>query len=114
MNKEKDLIYIEDIVDSIEKIKKYIHDMSLEDFKKNDLVQDAVLRNLEIIGEASNNLAEEIKRKHKEVPWKRMIGLRNIISHKYFGIDLEIIWKIITVNLPGTKGLVNSILKNHL
>jgi len=113
MKKENDLIYFEDIVDSIEKIEKYISDMSLEDFKKNDLVQDAVLRNLEIIGEASNNLSEEIKNKHKEVPWKRIIGMRNIISHKYFGIDLEIIWEIITTNLPSTKGLVNSILKNH-
>lgn len=114
MKKENDLIYLEDIVDSIEKIEKYISDLSLEGFKKNDLVQDAVLRNLEIIGEASNNLSEEIKNKHKEVPWKRIIGMRNIISHKYFGIDLEIIWNIITVNLPSTKGLVNSILKNHL
>jgi uncharacterized protein with HEPN domain len=64
------------------------------------MVVDAVVRNFEIIGEASKNIPEEIQLKYPEIPWKKMYGLRNLISHEYFGVDYEMIWEIATVNLP--------------
>jgi len=64
------------------------------------MVVDAVVRNFEIIGEASNNLPDEIKNKYPEIPWRKMYGLRNLVSHEYLGIDYEMIWEIAKKNLP--------------
>jgi uncharacterized protein with HEPN domain len=82
------------------RIKEYIGDQRFEEFKQNYMVVDAVVRNFEIIGEASKNIPEEIQKKYPEIPWKKMYGLRNLISHEYFGIDYEMMWEIATVNLP--------------
>lgn len=68
------------------------------------------MRNIEIIGEAANKLSERIYEENKRVPWGRMIGLRNIVIHEYFGVDLNIIWQIVTVNLPETKPKIEKIL----
>ena len=89
----------------------YTAKMTKEDFKKDDKTIDAVLRNVEIIGEAANKLSEKIYEENKNVPWGRMIGLRNIVIHEYFGVDLNIIWQIVTVNLPETKPKIEGILK---
>jgi len=77
-----------------------------------DLTVDAVLRNLEIVGEASRNIPPEIRSGYPDIPWGRMMGLRNIVSHEYFGIDLSIIWQIITVNLPETKPLIEKMIQD--
>lgn len=106
------ILFLEDIVGSIEKIQKYIENLSFDDFQNDDLVVDAVLRNLEIVGEASRNIPPEIRTDHPDIPWGRMMGLRNIVSHEYFGIDLSIIWQIITVNLPETKPLIEKMAKD--
>jgi len=86
--------------------------MTKEEFKKDDRTIDAVLRNIEIIGEAANKLSEKIYKENESVPWGRMIGLRNIVIHEYFGVDLNIIWQVITVNLPETKPQIEEILKD--
>ncbi|MBU0519389.1 DUF86 domain-containing protein [bacterium] len=104
-------IFIEDILEAINKIDSYIKGLKFDAFKENELVIDAVVRNIEIIGEASKHIPQEIKKEHSEVPWNKMVGLRNIIIHEYFGIDLEIIWHIITVNLPETKPYITELLK---
>lgn len=93
-------LYLEDIIISIEKIISYKGDLNFNDFVLNALVVDAVIRNFEIIGEASNNIPNHIKEKYPEVPWKKMYGLRNLIAHEYFGIDHEMIWEIVNNNLP--------------
>ena len=93
-------IYLEDILISMTRIMEYIENMDFRKFKMNYMVVDAVVRNFEIIGEASKNIPEEIQIKNPEIPWKKMYGLRNLISHEYFGIDYEIIWEISTANLP--------------
>jgi len=85
--------------------------MTKEEFKKDDRTIDAVLRNIEIIGEAANKLSKKIYKENESVPWGRMIGLRNIVIHEYFGVDLNIIWQVITVNLPETKPKIEEILK---
>lgn len=99
-SKRKYDFYLDDILTSMLRISEYIDDKEFGEFKQNYMAVDAVVRNFEIIGEASKNLPEEIKNKYKEVPWKKMYGLRNLISHEYFGIDYEMFWEIATVNLP--------------
>ncbi|MGB2768363.1 MAG: DUF86 domain-containing protein, partial [Candidatus Zixiibacteriota bacterium] len=73
---------------------------------------DAVIRNLEIIGEAARNLPEAVRNGHPDIPWKRMIGLRNIAVHEYFGVDLSIIWEVITKNLPEAKARIVEVLES--
>jgi uncharacterized protein with HEPN domain len=104
-------LFVEDILDAIGKIECYIKGLSYNDFIEDAMVIDAVIRNLEVIGEASTNIPEDIRKKYPAIPWKRMIGLRNIVIHGYFGIDLGIIWEIITRNLPETKPLIVEMLK---
>ena len=105
-------LFLEDIVGSIQKINKYIKDISFEAFQDDSLIVDAVLRNLEIIGEASRNIPPEIRSAYPDIPWGRMMGLRNIVSHEYFGIDLSIIWRIITLNLPETEPLIEKMIQD--
>ncbi len=74
--------------------------MSFEDFSKDRKTYQAVIREFEIIGEAIGNLSEEYKNKHKNVPWQDIKDFRNILIHEYFGVDLEIVWKVIEEDLP--------------
>ena len=104
--------FLEDIVTSISKIERFTKDLDYKAFQSNELVIDAVLRNLELIGEAARRLPDEIKEKNKDIPWKRLIGLRNIVIHEYFGVDLEIIWKIAKENLPYTKSRILKLLNS--
>ena len=92
--------YLEDILKSMLRITEYIGDNKFTDFKKNYMLVDAVVRNFEIIGEASKNIPSKIQKKYPEIPWKKMYGLRNLISHEYFGIDYEMLWEIASVSLP--------------
>ena len=93
-------LYIEDMLTSMQRIEEYIGEMEFRDFKMNYLIVDAIIRNFEIIGEASKNVPDEIKDKYPEIPWKKMYGLRNLIAHEYFGVDYEMIWEISKNNLP--------------
>ena len=77
------------------------------------MVVDAVVRNFEIIGEAAKNIPDQIKEKYPEIPWKKMYGLRNLISHEYFGVDYEMIWQIITEDLPQNMKDMSKILKTE-
>lgn len=80
-------LFLEDMLSSIQKIEDYIGGMSFKDFQSDSRTVDAVLGNLEIIGEASKNIPPEIREGYPDIPWGRMAGLRNIVSHEYFGID---------------------------
>lgn len=95
----------------LKKIEKYINELKYTDFENDDQVIDAVVRNLEIIGEATKNVPEDLRLAHSEIPWNRMIGLRNIAIHEYFGLDLGIIWEIVSKNIPETKQLIVELLK---
>jgi uncharacterized protein with HEPN domain len=87
-------VYLEDILDAIHKIRVYTGDISFSTFTADSKTFDAVVRNLEIIGEAARGVPKLIRSKHPEVDWKRITGLRNILIHEYFGVDAEIIWDI--------------------
>jgi len=114
MTTRNNTLYIEDILTSIKKILRYTEGMSFDAFLKNEIVIDAVIRNLEIIGEAAKKIPEDIKNSNSDIPWKRMIGLRNIVVHEYFGIDFEIIWQIATKNLPSLKPLITDLFKKYV
>ena len=105
-------MFVEDILEAIKKIEKYIKNLEYADFEANNLVLDAVIRNLEIIGEAAKNVPEKTRLANPDVPWSRMIGLRNVTIHEYFGLDVSIIWEIVSKNLPDTKKSIIKLLKN--
>jgi uncharacterized protein with HEPN domain len=93
-------VYLEDIIEAIRKIHFFTTDLSLKTFSSDVKTFDAVIRNLEIIGEATKRVPEEIRLRYPDVEWKRIAGLRDILAHEYFGVDTEIIWDIIQNKLP--------------
>jgi uncharacterized protein with HEPN domain len=93
-------LLLNDIIESIDRAGEYIEGMTFEVFSSDQKSIDAVVRNLEIIGEAANRLPGEFKEKHPEVEWHKVIGLRNRIVHDYFGIDVKIVWEIMHSDLP--------------
>ncbi|MHA1831723.1 MAG: HepT-like ribonuclease domain-containing protein [Candidatus Helarchaeota archaeon] len=99
-------------MNSIIKIEKYIESMTFDDFKKDVKTIDAVLRNLEIIGEAVKNLSNEIKNNYSEINWKAIAGMRDRLIHGYFGTDIEIIWKTIKNKILELEIKIKEILKN--
>lgn len=101
MSKRTPKFLLEDIAESGNKILDYTEGFSFEEFCKDNKTVDAVIRNFEIIGEASNRLPDEIKDKYPEVDWQRIRGFRNRIVHDYFGVDEGILWKIIQDQIPG-------------
>jgi len=100
MSKRDYRLFLQDILESIERIEEYTEGYDFETFTKDRKTVDAVLRNLEIIGEAARHIPENIRTQHPEIPWKRVIGLRNVVIHHYFGVDLSIVWVIIKSSFP--------------
>ncbi|AGK60039.1 hypothetical protein Asulf_00003 [Archaeoglobus sulfaticallidus PM70-1] len=104
MSKRTPELFVQDMLEAIEKIERYTSSIEdLEDFMREDMVVDAVLRNLEIIGEAAKNIPEDLRSKYGEIPWKRVVGLRNVVIHGYFAVDLEVVWVIVKRQLPELK-----------
>lgn len=112
--KKDDTVYLRHILDAIHRIESYIHGVSKGEFLNNNLLQDGVVRQLEIIGEATRNLSDEFREEHSDVPWKQIIGLRNRIVHAYFDIDFEITWTIIQVDIPSLKPRIEAYLRKLL
>lgn len=88
-----------DILESTDKIDSYIGQQNFEDFKNDPKTIDAVVRNLEIIGEAANQIPDDLKQKFPSIKWRQIDGVRNRIVHEYFGVDLQIVWKVIKRDL---------------
>ena len=106
-------MYLEDIQIAMNRIAEYIEGLSFILFKRDYKTVDAVIRNFEIIGEASKNLPKEVKETYNEIPWSEMYLLRNKVSHEYFGIDYEIIWDIALNYLPENKRQIDKIIKKE-
>ena len=100
---KNDFAYIEHILDSINKIEKYTDTINVYEFIDNELIQDAVIRNFEIIGEATKNISNDFRNKYANISWKKMAGMRDILIHNYLGVDLYAIWETIEKELPKLK-----------
>jgi uncharacterized protein with HEPN domain len=102
-----DKVYLEHIRESIEQIEEYLVNTDDGDSLKQDRkTLDAVIRNLAIIGEAANNLSDEFKRQHPDLPYKDIIGMRNVVVHDYFGVNSKVIWDTCKEDLPRLKELL--------
>jgi uncharacterized protein with HEPN domain len=100
VNEKDPKVFISHILDCIQKIKEYLEGKSKEDFMNSTQLQDAVIRRIEIIGEASRNIPSEIQEEYSHVHWEEAKGMRNILIHEYFGVDLELTWQVVKQDLP--------------
>jgi uncharacterized protein with HEPN domain len=103
-------VFLDDILEAIIKIKSYTTGMDYESFIQDHKTVDAVIRNLEIVGEAAKGIPENIRQNNQEIEWQRIIGLRNVLIHQYSGIDLEVVWDVIGNKLPLLEKQMSNIL----
>ena len=108
--KKDPLVYIDDILDSIEAIKNYTAGLTKEDFFNSTEKQDAVYRRLEVIGEAANRLPDEFRNQYPQVPWQNIVGMRNVLIHEYNSIDLDRVWATIQKDIDKLEEYLKSIL----
>lgn len=112
MNNTDNTVFLKDILTCIAKIERYLRGFDFEKFQNDELVTDAVVRNVEIIGEASNNLTRDFWSKTPQIEWRKIINTRNRIIHGYATVDLEIIWNITQTDLSNLKAEIEKILEN--
>lgn len=110
--KKSDKVYLNHILESLQAIIEYTDGLNKQDFFQSRLVQDAVVRNFEIIGEATKNLSNDFRSKHEHIPWKKMAGMRDKLIHQYMGVDLDAVWNTIDGVLPKLKNEIENILDN--
>jgi uncharacterized protein with HEPN domain len=108
---KSDLKYLQHILESTYLIENFVWGLDQKQFSKNIEKQFAVIRGLEIIGEAVKNLSEEMKRDHPEIVWREIAGTRDILIHSYFSVDLDLVWNIIQRDLPKLKEQIKKVLK---
>ena len=107
-------LYLIDIRDAIEKIQKYTKSVDFKKFSNNNEKIDAVIRNFEVIGEAVKYIPDKIKNNYNEIDWTDITGMRNILTHEYFGVDLNIIWKTVEEKLPELKKIIKKMISSPL
>ena len=102
-------VYLKDILECIDRIEEYTKSMDYNEFVSFRMAHDAVIRNLEVIGEAVKNLPVDIKNKKPNIEWRKIAGFRDVLIHDYANIDLEIVWDVVRNSLPGLKQTVNEL-----
>jgi uncharacterized protein with HEPN domain len=104
--------YVQDIVEAMDKAMNFVEGMSFDEFTQDDKTVFAVVRTLEIIGEAIKNIPDEIRKDYPEIPWKGIAGMRDKVIHEYFGVNLKLVWKTIKERVPEIKPLFEMILRD--
>ena len=99
-------------MDAIERIERYVQGVKQEEFEVKDLLQDAVIRQLEIIGEASNRISADLKAMYSDVPWRDIVDMRNKLIHHYFGVDMGLVWMTVKRDVPALKQVVCDMLSD--
>ena len=110
--KKNGKIFLTHILDSINLVEEYLKGKSKLDFLNSKQLQDSVIRRIEIIGEAIKNIPNDIKENYNQTPWKEITGMRDILIHQYFGVDLDLTWQVIDKDLPRLKRQISDISKN--
>ncbi len=105
--------YVTDILTSIQEVEDFTRGMDYEDFAGDKKTVNAVVRSLEIMGEAAKRVPETIRQRYPDVPWKRMTGMRDKLIHEYSGVDLEIVWGVVKSELPPVKPLIEQIFEDQ-
>ena len=113
MSKRDNLLLLDDMLQSAQKIKRYTNDLDYASFLLDDKTIDAVIRNFEIIGEAANRVDPDFRDNNPEIEWKRIRGFRNRIVHDYFGVDHEIVWNIVETYLDEMIDWLDTIIDNN-
>jgi uncharacterized protein with HEPN domain len=109
--RKDDSVYLRHILDAISRIEEYTGDITYENFLNSHLRQDAVIRQIEVIGEAVKKLSLELKERYPEIPWKDVAGMRDKLIHDYFGVDLDAVWGTATKDIPRLKAEIREIAK---
>lgn len=107
---KNDLLYLKHIIESIDKIEQYTSS-GQNAFMNSPIIQDAVIRNLEIIGEATKNVSAKFRQENPQIPWKQMAAMRDVLIHDYMGVDLKIVWNVVIRELPHVRDALNRIIK---
>ena len=105
--------YLQDILDAVKDIENFVDDMSFEQFEKDRKTLNAVVRSIEVIGEASKKIPSSLRTKYETLPWKKMTGMRDKLIHAYFGVDTETLWKTVKDDIPPLKQLIQKMLKDQ-
>jgi uncharacterized protein with HEPN domain len=112
---ERELIdFLQDILDTINAIERFVFGLGFEEFERDDKTIFAVARAIEIIGEAVKNVPESIKSKYPEIPWKAIAGMRDKLIHQYWGTDVQVLWKTIRQDVPQLKVLITRVMEEEL
>lgn len=112
MKKREYRDYLHDIMNSVNDIESFVEGMTFEQFEKDRKTLNAVVRSMEIIGEAAKNIPAAMREKYCELPWKNMIGMRNKVIHGYFGVNVKTLWNTVKDDLPPLKQLVQRMLED--
>ncbi|HDQ03017.1 MAG TPA: DUF86 domain-containing protein [Deltaproteobacteria bacterium] len=107
------LDYLTDILDAINDIETFLKNTDFNKFQSDNMRRNAVVRSLEIIGEASRNIPDELRQQYKDIPWKRMAGMRDKLIHGYFGVDYESVWAVATERIPELKKPLQKMIKEQ-
>ncbi len=109
-----DQVYLRHILDAVEKIETYLGSQTYEFFSNNDMMIDAVVRELEIVGEATSHLSNQLRASHPEIPWRDAIDMRNFLIHEYFGVRTHVVWDTCKEDLPKLKKLIDDLIDGLL
>ncbi|RLF70556.1 MAG: hypothetical protein DRN55_08475 [Thermoplasmata archaeon] len=111
--KKDNVVFLKHILDAINLIEDYLKDKEFQEFRNNHMLQDAVIREIEIIGEAAKKLSVDFKNKYSDIPWRQIAGMRDKLMHGYFGVDLDAVWDTATIDVPSLKERLEEILKKE-